>query len=315
MMSNSHATVVPETRLVDVVRIVDQTLPASDPSAVQRQRRLIATQWIHDLCMAVREWNLGFIDLLNEYPGRNGSADAREYSSFFHKLADYDKQLQRREGGVKERLCRPLEHLNARLFQDFDWLKSSDPLGFSTLHQIVEEAYQSEVGVIRIAYTVISEVFSGSAPDANADVSATRADALPFLDWHIAHRDNIIAVVQMGEREVSWLRVMIDLVDRRPGFAAGMKLRRETWAPPRNTKGIECDLLLPIVLYCQTNWISRSTYLDRTLIQSRISETPTTTSPSPCLQYETTCAAASCRDSLASLRVRRSGLWGPRISN
>jgi uncharacterized protein len=34
------------------------------------------------------------------------------------------------------------------------------------------------------------------------------------------------------------------------GFAAAMKLRWEAWAPLRDTKGIECGLLLPIMLYC-----------------------------------------------------------------
>ncbi len=34
------------------------------------------------------------------------------------------------------------------------------------------------------------------------------------------------------------------------GFAAAMKLRWDAWAPLRDSKGIECGLLLPIMFYC-----------------------------------------------------------------
>jgi hypothetical protein len=187
---------VPEGELVDMVQTVYQKVPASDPRSIEHQRRLVATTWLKTLCETVHDWNLEFVELLRQYPGRTDSKDPKEYSRFFAALVKYKSDLLHRTGGVKERLCRPLIQLNRRLPVDFEWLQSTEPQTYYRLQNTANEAYNNEVGVIRIASNVIDDVISWDAPFSEELRSGLCAHAKPeFIEWQILNRGRAAEII------------------------------------------------------------------------------------------------------------------------
>jgi hypothetical protein len=200
---------VPEGQLLEIVQTVYQSLPATDPGAVQRERRLLATKWLRGLVDAVHEWNLEFIAVLEKYPGFKESRDPAEYAKFFDDLLAYREQLLTRGGGIKERLCHRLIHLNQRLDKDFSWLKESDSAAFWKLKASSDEAYQNELGVIGLAIHLIAELVDPTSPPASfTDLSPT-IHRPGFLDDQIEHSNTVKQII---ERYASSSRKIIDQI-------------------------------------------------------------------------------------------------------
>src|SRR4029077_14373382 len=82
-------TSVPEDALQEILEIVQQSIPAMDSDAVSRQRRLIATQWLRELCTKMHDWNLQFVERIKSYPGLKASKKPEECRTFFDNLLEY----------------------------------------------------------------------------------------------------------------------------------------------------------------------------------------------------------------------------------
>ncbi|WP_439397228.1 hypothetical protein ACRQ5Q_09040 [Bradyrhizobium sp. PMVTL-01] len=194
---NSQALQVPEGQLLEIVQTVYQALPASAPEAVHRQRRLLATDWLRDLINTIHRWNLEFIGVLKGYPGFRDSRSPVEYAAFFDQLLAYRQQLKTRSGGIKKNLCHRLIQLNQRLDQDFAWLEQSDFNAFRTLKHSCNEAYQDEIGIIRLALALISELVEPANPPGPFTRDLRGIVGAPdFLQRQIERRDHVRQIIE-----------------------------------------------------------------------------------------------------------------------